>query len=137
MSNSITVPISTRYYQYDQQGVVFNMWYLAFMEDARNAYLTAIGYSLEDLLEAGHDIQVVGAELSWKAAVRYGAEVAAEVRTERIGNTSFVLEYIIRADTVECLRATSAYVIVDAAISGKCEIPAGLRQALQAQHPAR
>ena len=48
------------------------MWYLAFLEQARNEYLAAQGFSLADLLASGHDIQLVHVEVDWSAALRYG-----------------------------------------------------------------
>lgn len=132
MPNIVTVPISTAYYQFDQQGVVFNMWYLAYAEEARNAYLGAIGYSLQNLLESGHDIQVVHADLDWSGAVRYGETLTAEVSTGKIGRTSFALDYALKVGDEVRVRVGSVYVIVDSAISGKAAIPAELRAALEA-----
>ena len=34
-------PVSVRYLEVDQQGVVFNMWYLAYFDDAMTAFLAA------------------------------------------------------------------------------------------------
>ena len=31
---TVPVPIATSYFQYDQQGVVFNMWYFGWFDDA-------------------------------------------------------------------------------------------------------
>jgi hypothetical protein len=33
LSNSVSVPTATHYYHVDQQGVVFNMGYFAFLEE--------------------------------------------------------------------------------------------------------
>lgn len=132
MPNIVTVPVSTAYYQFDQQGVVFNMWYLAYMEEARNAYLGAVGYSLQDLIDSGHDIQVVHADLDWSGAIRYGESITAEVSPGKIGRTSFELVYALKVGDEARVRASSVYVIVDAGISAKAAIPEGLRAALAA-----
>ena len=34
-------PVHVRFLEVDQQGVVFHMWYLAYFEDARNAFLAS------------------------------------------------------------------------------------------------
>jgi acyl-CoA thioester hydrolase len=130
MSTVVTVPVQTHYYQFDQQGVAFNMWYLAFIEQARNGYLAAQGFSLEDLLASGHDIQMVHADVDWKAALRYGESLVVEVNCDRVGTTSFSLRYALAAQGKVRATAGGVYVIVDGAIQGKAALPAGLRKAL-------
>jgi acyl-CoA thioester hydrolase len=126
----VTVPIQSHYYQFDQQGVAFNMWYLAFLEQARNAYLAARGFSLEDLLASGHDIQLVHVEVDWSSALRYGDPFAIDVSSARIGTTSFTLRYAVAVQGQVRATASSVYVIVDASIQGKASLPPGLRAAL-------
>lgn len=134
-SDVASFPTTTHYYHYDQQGVVFNMWYLSFIEDARNAWFAHRGYPLEQLLADGLDIQVVHVDLGWRAAVRYGDEVRVEVRTERIGTTSLTLAFDVLARDEVCASGTSTYVIVDAGISGKAPVPAAMREALEPSRP--
>ncbi len=122
--------VDTRYYHFDQQGVVFNMWYLAYMEDARNAFFSQSGYPLEALLASGHDIQVVNVNVSWKAAIRYGDKARIEVSSVRLGTTSITLGYRIYSGDLLSALASSTYVIVDAAISGKAPLPDPMRAAL-------
>lgn len=129
--------ITTHYYHYDQQGVVFNMWYLSFIEDARNAWFAHCGYPLEQLLADGLDIQVVHVDLGWRAAVRYGEDVAVRVRTERLGTTSLTLHYDVVARDEVCASGTSTYVIVDGAINGKAPVPERMRAALSAAVTSR
>lgn len=130
MTTTVTVPIETRYYQFDQQGVAFNMWYLAYMEDARNGYLAERGFSLQDLLASGHDIQVVHTEIDWKQAFRYGDELTIDVTPGRVGNTSFSLFFSMVVGGTVTATACTVYVIVDSAIAGKASVPKGLRAAL-------
>lgn len=130
MPKPVALPIRTQYYQFDQQGVVFNMWYLAFIEEARNAYLEAVGFSLGELLSSGHDIQVVHTSVDWTAAVRFGDDITVEVRPGRVGRTSFGLEYDVKVAESVRARSNAIYVIVDRAICGKAEMPARLRAAL-------
>jgi acyl-CoA thioester hydrolase len=131
MPSLVTVPVQTHYYQFDQQGVAFNMWYLAFIEQARNGYLAARGFSLEDLLASGHDIQLVHVEMDWSAALRYRDSLAIEVTLGHVGTTSFSLRYALAVEGQERAAASAVYVIVDAAIQGKASLPTGLRTALE------
>jgi acyl-CoA thioester hydrolase len=130
-SPTVTVPVQSHYYQFDQQGVAFNMWYLAFLEQARNGYLTARGFSLEDLLASGHDIQLVHVEVDWSSALRYGDPFTIDVSSARAGKTSFTLRYALAVQGQVRATATSVYVIVDASIQGKALLPPGLRAALR------
>jgi len=131
MPSLVTVPVQTHYYQFDQQGVAFNMWYLAFIEQARNGYLAARGFSLEDLLASGHDIQLVHVEMDWSAALRYGDPLAIEVTLGHVGTTSFALRYALAVEGQGRATASAVYVIVDAAVLGKASLPTGLRTALE------
>ena len=127
----VVFSVPTRYYHFDQQGVVFNMWYLAFLEEARNAYLDHIGSGLDRLLEAGLDIQVVNCRIDWTAPVRYGDEISVVVRPERIGRTSLTLGYSIETTNAAVATASSTYVVVGGRPLSSRPLPAGLRTALQ------
>lgn len=132
------VPIETRYYQFDQQGVAFNMWYLAYLEDARNGYLEQIGYPLATLLAQGYDIQLVHVEAGWQAPCRYGDRLSIRTRVSRAGTTSLRFEFDLRAGGVPIAEAASVYVVVAGpdrvragATPGKSPLPAALRDALR------
>ena len=59
---TVPVPIATSYFQYDQQGVVFNMWYLGWFDDAMTQFLGEIGYPYTALNADGLDVQLVHTE---------------------------------------------------------------------------
>ena len=56
---TVPVPIATSYFQYDQQGVVFNMWYFGWFDDAMTQFLTEVGYPYTTLNADGFDVQLV------------------------------------------------------------------------------
>jgi acyl-CoA thioester hydrolase len=130
MPKTVSVPIETRYYQFDQQGVVFNMWYLAYLEDARNGYLAERNFSLHDLLDSGHDIQLVHSDIDWSQAVRYGDAVVIDVTPAHVGTTSFGLNFTIVVAGDVRATASTVYVIVDGSIQGKAPLPQKLKSAL-------
>jgi acyl-CoA thioester hydrolase len=131
MPQSVAIPLTVRYFEADQQGVVFNMWYLAYFEDARNALLAAAGHSLHDLLASGHDIQVVHTEIDWIGALHWPerAEVVAGVGA--LGTTSVTFDFAVRRDGADVVTGRTVYVIVAADGSGKRPLPDALRAALQ------
>ena len=86
-------PINVRYLEVDRQGVVFNMWYLAYLDDAMTAFLCEGGLPYGEMLAAGYDVQVVHTELDWHGPLGLGDRVAVEVGVAHIGQTSFTLRF--------------------------------------------
>jgi len=122
-------PVSVRYLDVDQQGVVFHMWYLAYFEDARNAFLAARGLALPDLIEQGCDLQLAHTEVDWRSSVRWTDKASVRVQPSRVGTTSFTIDYAVRVDDVEIVSGRTVYVTV--AIKGaKQPIPDSLRRLL-------
>ncbi len=86
------------YFQFDQQGVVFNMWYFAWCDEASAGYLRHIGAPHDALIAAGHDQHLAHAEIDWISPLRAGeGEVSIAVSTERVGTSSFELGFTIGA----------------------------------------
>jgi acyl-CoA thioester hydrolase len=80
-----------RYLETDAQGVVFNMWYLGYCDEACADFLEEIGVGYETLREQGFDFQVVHAELDWRSSLRARDVAELAVSCERVGTTSFTL----------------------------------------------
>ncbi len=123
-------PVAIRYLEVDQQRVVFNMWYLAYLDDAMTAFLHEGGLPYQTMLEDGHDVQVVHTEVDWRGSLRWGDRAGVRVALERIGRTSFTLGFEFLAAEQVVATAATVYVVVAADGSGKCEIPPHLRLAL-------
>jgi acyl-CoA thioester hydrolase len=128
---AVTVPIATSYFQYDQQGVVFNMWYFGWFDDAMTELLGKAGYAYTAMNADGFDVQLVHTEADWRDAVRYGEQVTIDVATERLGSTSFTLSFAVRAGGQVRSTGRTVYVVVATDGSGKRPIPPRLRAALE------
>jgi acyl-CoA thioester hydrolase len=128
---AITVPIATSYFQYDQQGVVFNMWYFGWFDDAMTQFFGEIGYPYTTLNADGLDVQLVHTEADWRGAVHYGEQVAIDVATERLGSTSFTLSFAVRVDGQVRSTGRTVYVVVATDGSGKLPVPPKLRAGLE------
>jgi acyl-CoA thioester hydrolase len=122
--------LTVRYLEVDQQGVVFNAWYLAYLDEAMTGYLTARGVPYATLTGAGIDVQLVHTELDWRGAAGFADELAVRVTTESLGRTSFTLAFGIRRGPDVLVTARTVYVVVGLDGSGKREIPPFLRAAL-------
>ena len=123
-------PVNIRYLEVDQQGVVFNMWYLAYFDDAFTAFLGAGGLPYTAMLEAGFDAQLVHTELDWRGPLRYGDQAAVEVHVSSIGETSFTLRFVAVSGDHVVAEASTVYVAVRTDGSGKCPLPPAVLAAL-------
>jgi len=128
---TVPVPIATSYFQYDQQGVVFNMWYFGWFDDAMTQFLSEVGYSYTALNADGLDVQLVHTEADWRDAVRYGEQVVIDVAAERIGSTSFTLSFGVRVGDQVRSTGRTVYVVVSTDGSGKRPVPPKLRAVLE------
>jgi acyl-CoA thioester hydrolase len=132
MKDRFTVPINVRYLEVDQQGVVFNMWYLAYVDDAMTEFMRFIGRRYEDLMSSGVDFQLVHASLDWRDGIAFGDEVAIAVDVEAVGNTSFTLAYEVQKSRRPAATAKAVYVCIGVDGSGKRPLPDELRNKLLA-----
>ena len=130
----VAIDVQVPYFQFDQQGVVFNMWYFGWFDDAMTEFLGEIGYPPQTMLADGLDVQLVHTEADWRAGVRYGEPVTIEVSTERVGSTSFTLSFSVRVGAEVRSSGRTVYVLIGADGSGKKPVPAKLRAALEAAY---
>jgi acyl-CoA thioester hydrolase len=128
---AVPVPVCTTYFQFDQQGVVFNMWYFGWFDDAMTQLFTEIGYPYTELNADGLDVQLVHTEADWRDAVRYGEQVVIDVACERVGATSFTLWFGVRVGAQERATGRTVYVVVSTDGSGKRPVPPRLRAGLE------
>ncbi|MGI9016896.1 MAG: acyl-CoA thioesterase [Euzebya sp.] len=134
MSDPFIHHVDVRYMEVDQQGVVFNSWYLVYFDDAMTQFLAAGGLPYESLIARGYDVQLVHNETTWRHGVRWRDDVAISVVTTRMGTTSFTLEFVVRVGDKECVTARTVYVVIATDGSGKRTIPAFLREVLDPPH---
>ena len=124
--------VRVQFFEVDLQGVVFNMWYLAWFDTAMTAFLADLGFPYDDMARLGWDVQLVHTELDWRGGATFGDEVVVEVETDRIGTTSFTLGFrVLRGDEL-LVTAKTVYVVVGIDGSGKRPVPDDLRKALTA-----
>ena len=124
-------PVTPRYFEFDQQGIVFNAWYLAWFDDAQAGYFAARGVPMGDLIAGGHDVRLVRTQVEWAAPVVPGMTVEVDVATAALGRTSVTLQFTVldAAGSATC-RARTVYVVVDTDGFRPAQIPEYLRQAL-------
>ncbi len=119
-----------RYLEADQQGVVFNMWYLGYFDEAMAQFLAEGGLAYPDLLASGFDVQLVHSEIDWRAPLRWPDRAQVEVGLSEAGTTSFVLGFEVRSRAEVVATGRTVYVVVATDGTGKRRLPPSLRTAL-------
>lgn len=131
MPEAYTHPISVRYLEVDQQGVAFNMWYLAYFDDALTGFLEHNGVPYRVLTDAGLDVQLVHSEIDWTGGVAWQDDVGVTVTCLSIGTTSFALAFDVLRSGASVATGRTVYVVIATDGSGKRRVPDFLRRALQ------
>ena len=65
-------PLTVRYAETDMMGVVYHANYLLYMEDARTAFLEALGFPYKIMEDAGFMSPVVTVSINYGTPLRYG-----------------------------------------------------------------
>jgi acyl-CoA thioester hydrolase len=137
-------PLDVRFFEVDSLGVVFNMWYLGWCDEAMSAFMESIGYGYATLRAGGMDAVLRKAELEWLDSLEAFQRAEVAVRVEHVGTTSFRLDFDISRVGLQgveapaeagrqrtlCARVAITYVCVDIVGRNTAPIPTGLRQAL-------
>jgi acyl-CoA thioester hydrolase len=136
VADAFEFSLTVRYMEVDAQGVVFNAWYLTYFDEAFTAFLESRGLGYQALRDGGLDFQLVHADLSWKAGLRFRDRAVIAVSTARVGRTSFAIDFLASRNGAEpACRARIVYVQVATDGSGKREISPELAAALGAPAP--
>ncbi len=130
---SVPAQHRVRYFETDAQGVVFNMWYLGYCDEACADFLEGIGVDYDSLVASGYDFQVVHADLDWSSSLRARDVADFVVTCDRVGRTSFTLRSEINSDGRPVATVRIVYVGVATDGSGTVLVPQALRAALE-QH---
>src|SRR5262249_28841530 len=108
MPSRFATPPPVGWVDIDAAGVLNNAVYLSLIEQARFSYFEQLG-----LLPAGQVPFVLAeATVRFLRPGRYGMAVATAAAVVRLGNTSFTMEYEVRADAAVLATGTAVLVFV-------------------------
>ncbi len=129
--------LRVRYGECDAQQVVFNARYGDYVDVAATEFYRAVFGSSPAVVELGVDSLVVRLDTDGRAPARFDDVLQLEVRTLRLGTSSFTLEVDIRRQTDQAAiaRAEVTYVMVDARVFTKVAIPEAIRALLERGAP--
>jgi acyl-CoA thioester hydrolase len=130
--------LRVRYGECDAQKVVYNARYAEYVDVAAAEFLRAVWGTA--MFGGGLDYQLVKLTIEWRGSARFDEVVDIEVKTARLGTTSFTLAMDLRTlpvagDGRSVLSAEVVYVLCDDKEQKKMAIPADRRAALEAGAP--
>jgi len=138
--NGFRYPLDVRFFEVDSLGVVFNMWYLGWCDEAMSAFMESIGYGYATLRAQGFDAVLRKAELEWLSSLQAFQHAEVAVRVDHLGTTSFRLGYDIERveaagqGRTRCAQVAITYVCVEITGRNTVPIPPDLREALVTDH---
>ena len=100
----VVTPIKVRFRDLDAFGHVNNAVYFTYMEVARVEYMTRVGLRASDLPRPFFII--AAAACQYKAPIQLDTALAVQVRVNRLGASSFDMEYHFVDETTGQLLAT-------------------------------
>jgi acyl-CoA thioester hydrolase len=132
-----TLLLRVRYGECDAQQVVFNARYADYIDLAMTEYFRAAVGGFQVLLDKGLDSQVVSLHIDWHSSAKFDDVLALEVKTKKVGNTSYGFEILISNFTSQkqIAKSTVTYVMVDTQTYQKTPVPDWLRERLLTASP--
>ena len=122
-----THPVRARFAETDAMGIVHHSAYVPWLEEARVAYLRAIGRPYRDLHEAGTNFSVVEAWVGYRRPVRFDEVVDVAVVVADVARAWFQVAYLLTVDGES--RATAVTVHGCVGNDGRPQrLPAWLRE---------
>jgi acyl-CoA thioester hydrolase len=125
-----TMPLRVRYVECDMQGRVFNAHYLTWVDMAHSEALREVAGGYDALVDAGIDVVVAAAALSFRGPAAFDDELVVEVRLGTPGNTSLRSEFTIKRNDELIAECVATHVCVDAETFVKTPWPEWFRQRL-------
>lgn len=132
-----TIEAEVRYAETDQMGVVHHANYLVWLELARTALCEVSGHRYADIEKSGLFLMVVGVDVSYREAARYGDTVRVSCWTERVASRALDFGYLVeRKETATHRSAVLAFGSthhswVDKETGRVCRVPAELEEAFR------
>ena len=104
-----THTVDIRYGECDQQGVVFNAEYMAYVDDAMDHWMRSVG----DLgWVDSWDVMLKKATITWESPARWTEQLSIDCRVSRWGSTSFDAWFHLRVEDRAVAEVVITYVSV-------------------------
>jgi acyl-CoA thioester hydrolase len=107
--------IRVRFAETDAMGIVHHSRYLPYLEEARVAYLRAIGHPYTDWRDQGLDAAVLEAYVRYRTPLRFDDELDVHLVLAAATRTTFQMAYLITVGDTVASTAVTAHGMVTAA----------------------
>ena len=103
MERKTEIRVEVMFYDTDCGGLVSNIAYLRFVEQARTALVAVLGLSLGDIAKAGEFPAVLRTEIDYRKPAVLGDTVRIEARLEEVKRARFWCGFTLRRDLDDAL----------------------------------
>jgi 4-hydroxybenzoyl-CoA thioesterase len=129
---TFTTEKQVRFHHCDPAGIVFYPQYFYLLSEAMEDFMAAAGkpqHEQINVLRRGWPI--IKLDVDFVRMSRYGDRIAIDVVVRRIGGASLALDYLIRGDDGDRVKAQSVVVHVDLDTDRAIQIPDDVRAAFE------
>jgi acyl-CoA thioester hydrolase len=123
--------LRVRYSECDQQGVVFNAHYVAYIDLLMTELWREVAGGYREMVAAGTDMVVAEVRVRYLGPARFDDELTLEASILRLGNTAMTSKVEIARDGAPVAEGEVSHVFVDPATQAKKPIPDDVRRALE------
>jgi acyl-CoA thioester hydrolase len=106
--------IRVRFAETDAMGIVHHSRYLPYLEEARVAYLRAIGHPYTEWRDNGQDSAVLEAYVRYIKPLRFDDVVAVHVQLGAVSRATFQMAYLLTLSDEAAATAVTAHGMVNA-----------------------
>jgi acyl-CoA thioester hydrolase len=107
--------VRVRFAETDAMGVVHHAAYLPYLEEARVAYLRAMGRPYAEIRASGTDIAVIEAHVRYRGPLRFDDVVEVHVRLGSPTRSTFQIAYLLTVGETPAATAVTMHACIDAA----------------------
>jgi len=117
----------------DAAGILFFGNYFKLAHDVYESFLDAVDFPLSYVLSHADVLLLIAhAECDYKTSLKLGDKYIVNLRVEKIGRTSFILNYEFTDDSDSSIAtARTVHVVVDKKSNKPVAVPASLREKLE------
>jgi acyl-CoA thioester hydrolase len=118
--------VRARFAETDAMGVVHHAAYLPWLEEARVAYLRALGRPYGDVRAGGTDLAVIEAHIAYRNPARFDDEITVGLAIGEVRGSTFQIGYLLARDGEPVATAVTVHACLDAATGRPQRAPAWL-----------
>ncbi len=122
------IPVTVRYVETDQMGVVHHSNYVVWFEEARTELCKESGYHYAEIERLGYYLIVTRLELRYAASARYGDTVEVECWVDKLASRGLRFAYAVHRGTDLLATGATEHLWVEAATGRPCRTPEALRE---------